>query len=195
MSGVKDKLDVPLSPLLPRLELTPPHARLLRGCGTAREALSRLVAAGALVEASRLVAHALPRREAVWWACMCGRAVPDEGERALDSTALLAAEHWVRKPDDLARRAAMEAAQGAAFQSAEAWAAVGAFWSGGSMAPPGQPDVPPGPQLTGLAVAGAVLLAATRRRPERSAERLVRFLDAADSIAAGGAGHMEAEEG
>lgn len=195
MAEILPKLAAPLLPLLPRLELDPPAAAAV-GTGTAAEGIARLEAAGLRNDAARLAAHALPKREAVWWGCMCARAVPDPALTPLDIEALLAAEAWVRKPDDDAlRRAAMEAAQRTGFRTPEAWAAVGAFWSGGSMAPAGQPAVPPPDHLTGVAISGGVVLAAVRLRPERAQDRLARFLASARDIAAGGAGRIQPEEG
>jgi hypothetical protein len=136
------KLATPLAPLLPRLELPPEAAAAVTGLQTAAEAITQLEARGFGHDALRLAAHALPKREAVWWACMCADAVPDPVLAPVDGAARVAAEAWVRKPgDDALRRAAWDAAQKTAYRSPEAWAAVGAFWSGGSMAPPGQPIV------------------------------------------------------
>ncbi len=189
------KLAAPLAPLLPRLELPPDVAAQLDGVETAAEGVMRLEAGGHVNDAVRLAAHALPRREAVWWACMCAMAVPDPALPPADEAARLAAEAWVRKPSDEAlRRQAWEAAQKTEFRSPEAWAAMGAFWSGGSMSPAGQPVVPPGEHLTGVAISGAVVMAAVRNRPERAPARLSRFLQAARDIAAGGAGRMPLEE-
>ncbi|MGX9963611.1 DUF6931 family protein [Roseomonas sp. F4] len=194
MTGNLPKLAAPLPPLLPRLELDPPAAHALAGVATAAEGIARLEAAGLRNEAARLAAHALPKREAVWWGCMCARAIPDPALLPVDAEALLAAEAWVRKPgDDGLRRAAMEAAQRTGFRTPEAWAAVGAFWSSGSMAPVGQPEVPPPDHLTGVAISGGVVLAAVRLRPERAQERLARFLASARDIAAGGAGRIDKE--
>jgi hypothetical protein len=180
---------------LPRLELEPPIQAALAGAQTAAEGVARLEAAGLYNEAARLSAHALPKREAVWWACMCAASVPDPALPPADAQARLAAEAWVRKPgDDALRRAAWEAAQMTAFRSPEAWAAVGAFWSGGSMSPEGQPVVPPAEHLTGVAVSGAVVLAAVRGKPDRAPARLARFVAAARDIAAGGAGRIPPEE-
>lgn len=196
MAETLPKLASPLVPLLPRLELDPPAASAIAGAQTAAEGIAKLEAAGLRNEAARLAAHALPKREAVWWGCMCARAIPDPGLPSADAEALLAAEAWVRRPgDDALRRAAMEAAQRTGFRTPEAWAAVGAFWSGGSMAPLGQPAVPPPEHLTGVAVSGGVVLAAVRLRPERAQDRLARFLAAARDIAAGGAGRLPPEEG
>ena len=87
----------------------------------------------------------------------------------------------------------MKQAETTGFGSAEAWAAVAAFWSGDSMAPPEAPKVPPQPHFTGLAVAGSVALAAARGPAVRRDDRLARFLTSAKDIAAGGAGRLEAE--
>lgn len=194
MAGTLTKLATPLAPLLPRLELPPDAAQLLTGASTAAEALLRLESGGFHVEAVRLTAHALPKREAVWWACMCAAAVPDPILPPFDASALSSAEAWVRQPsDDALRRKAWDAAQATAFKTPEAWAAVAAFWSGGSMAPAGQPVVPPAEGLTAQAVGGAVMLASVRGHPERAQARLGRFLGAARDIAAGGAGRLPVE--
>jgi hypothetical protein len=195
MSEKPNKLATPLAPLMPRLELDAEGARLLAGMADAAAGIEAFVAAARMTDAMRLIANALPKREAVWWACMCARAVPVATPHPADIEALTAAELWVRKPDETARRAAMEVAQKGGFRSPEAWAAVGAFWSGGSMAPEGQPVVPPAEHLTGVAVSGAVMLAAVRVAPERAPARFQRFLAAARDIAAGGAGRIPPEEG
>jgi hypothetical protein len=195
MSQTLPKLAGPLAPILPRLELDAEGLALLEGVADCAAGLDRLAGAGRHSDAVRLAAHALPKREAVWWACMCARAVPDPKLPAEDAAAIEAAEAWVRRPDDPSRRAAMEAAQKTGFRSAEAWAAVAAFWSGGSMSPAGQPDVPPADHLCGVAVGGAVVLAAVRVKPERADARFARVLESARAIAAGGAGRLPPEEG
>jgi hypothetical protein len=187
------KLEITLAPLLPRLELDAACQALVAGIDLAAGGIAALERGGKLIEACRLAAHALPKREAVWWCCMCARAVPDPTATPADAAALEAAERWVRRPEEEARRAAMAAAEAAAYRTTEAWAAVGAFWSGGSMSPVGQPVVPPGEHLTGVAVSGAVVLAAVRPPTARFDARLQRFLGAAREIAAGGPGRLEPE--
>lgn len=194
MSQTLPKLSVPLPPILARLELEPESEEALAGAQDALQGIEQLAEAGKLVEAARLVAHALPKREAVWWACMCARAVPDPALKPEDLASLAAAEAWVRRPEERARRAAAEIAEKTSFKSAEAWAAMGAFWSGGSLAPEGMADVPPGEHLTGVAIAGAIVLASVRVSVERQNERLLKFLDSARAIAAGGSGRIEPEE-
>ena len=189
-----NKLSSALSRVLPYLQLDARGATALGDCDDSLEALERLEQAGLLVEATRLVAHTLPAREAVWWACACSRHTAPSGARpALETTAREAAEAWVRRPTDEHRRAAMKEAEKAGFASPESWAAVAAFWSGDSMAPPEAPKVPPQPHFKGLAVAGAVALAAARGPASRREARLRRFLVSARDIADGGAGPIEAE--
>lgn len=172
------------------LAVMPDAAAVVRGAANAEDALARLCAADLFQGAIRLCAHALPAREAVWWACMCADHTATEDRPDEDRAARVAAEDWVRRPSDAARRAAMDRAQIAGLTSPEAWAGVGAFWSGGSMAPEGQPVVEPGPDLLGTAIAGSVLLASVRSDPARQPARLRRFLDSARDIAAGGPGRI-----
>lgn len=187
------KIAVPLAPIRARLELDATGEAALGDAADAPAALDALLAAGRLPDAMRLLAHALPKREAVWWACMCARGVPALAPRAQDLEALAAAEAWVRKPEEATRRACMTAGEKAGFVSPEAWAAAAAFWSGGSMAPEGLDPVPPAEHLTGAAVSGAIIMAALRHMPERMPRRLPRFLASAQDIARGGAGRIEPE--
>ena len=130
--------------MLPHLQLDEQGRSALAGCQDSIEALDRLERAGLLIEATRLIAHALPAREAVWWACACSRLSAASGTHlAAEAEVREAAEEWVRKPTDEHRRAAMKQAETTGFGSAEAWAAIAAFWSGDSMAPPEAPKVPP----------------------------------------------------
>jgi hypothetical protein len=156
-------------------------------------ALQSLENGGHHADAVRLIAHALPRREAVWWACMCARHSAPGTLAAADRQALEAAEAWVFRSEDAARRAAFVHAQEASFATPEAWAAVAAFWSGDSMAPVGQANVPPAPHLTGTAVAGSAVLASVREKPERRAARLIRFIESGRDIASGGSGRLPPE--
>lgn len=184
----------PTEALLPRVALGAEATLAVQDAAQVSDALDRLEAAGFLLEASRLLAHALPKREAVWWACMCAAHTAPADLPELDRQARETAEHWVRQQTDPLRRTAMQQAEAGGFTTPEAWAAVAAFWSGDSMAPEGQPAVPPAPHLTGTAVAGAVALAAARDAPARQATRLKRFLESGRNIAAGGPGRLPPEE-
>lgn len=189
-SPTPSKLDGPLPELVGRISAPPEALAAITGAARVPDAIERLGAAGFLLEAAKLTAHALPKREAVWWACMCARhTMPADAPAALGELCA-AAEAWVRQQTDESRRSAFDMAQALGLDTPEAWAAVGAFWSGDSMAPPDVPKVPPAPHLTGTAVAGSVNLAAVRGDPLKRDARLARFLQSARDIAAGGAGRL-----
>ncbi|HMK85625.1 MAG TPA: hypothetical protein VK437_06690 [Steroidobacteraceae bacterium] len=152
--------------------------------------LNELLAAGSLNEAVQFLAFALPPREAVWWACQCARDEWHEPAPPVLQAAVDAAERWVRQPTEEHRRAAMSCAQATDLKSPAAWAAVAAFWSGGSLAPENQPEVPPAPHLLGSAVAGAVMLAAVQSKPQLADPRRERYLASAIDIANGGTGRI-----
>jgi hypothetical protein len=182
-----------LHDVLERCGLPPEAQTLVLDVPEVSGVIGALVQGGFLVEATRVFAHALPKREAVWWACMCALHTAPETLPGADRKAREMAEEWVRRQSDMLRRAAMEEAQATGFQSPEAWAAVAAFWSGDSIAPLGNLPVPPPPHLTGVAVAGAVALSSVRTDPARKNLRLTKFLQAARDIAEGGAGRLEVE--
>jgi hypothetical protein len=194
MAGAFKKLAVPdLATLVSRATLPARALEPLRGCAEVSSAIDRLEAAGLAAEAVRMLAHALPKRESVWWACMCaGTTAPrDLGEP--DRLARETAELWVRQQTDDLRRSAMAHAEAAGCITPEAWTGIAAFWSGDSTAPVGQPARAPLPEQTGAAVAAAVTLAAVRGDGTRHAMRLKRFLESGRDIAAGGVGRLPPE--
>jgi hypothetical protein len=169
-----------------------PEARaLIAGCRTVPEALERLENGKLLRQAVRLVAYALPAREAVWWACMCASYtepadLPENDRRARD-----AAEAWVRRPSDETRSAAAARAEAADDKTPEVWAATAAGWSA---ALPSEPQRRvPSRKLAGTAVVSAVIQASLRTAPKRSRVRLERFLESAHDIASGGGGRLPPE--
>jgi hypothetical protein len=149
--------------------------------------------AGFLIEAAELAAYALPKREAVWWACLCADDTAPVDLPAADRSARQEAERWVRDRTELVRRHAMNRAEAAGFRTPEAWTAVAAFWSEGSLAPLGKPAVKPAPRLTGTAVSASIRLSAARGDPSDEAARLRLFMRRARTIAAGEPGRSAEE--
>jgi len=115
------------------------------------------------VDAVKALAHGMPERDSVSWACqssqkVAGKLNPEE------KAATQAAQAWVKNPTEANKLAAGEAASKTDFKGPGGWAAQAAAWSQ-SPAPaanpaPGAPATPAAPALTPAAVAGAVLLAA-----------------------------------
>ena len=127
-------------------------------------------------DAVRFVAHALPKREAVWWGWVCARRAAGENPPLKIKGALDATERWIAQPNEDNRRLAMAAAEKAELGTAAGCAGLAAFFSGGSLAPPEAPVVPPGEFLTAKAVGGAVIFAAVAQEPEKAPERFRSFV-------------------
>jgi hypothetical protein len=121
--------------------------------------LQALVAAEKLEDAVTFCAYLLPRREAVWWACGCTRASLGHiaGDRA---GALLAAEAWVREPDDGHRQAALELGSKGHCDDPLTWVALAAGWAGGFLVSGPHRSIPMPQYMTARATRTAILIAA-----------------------------------
>jgi predicted component of type VI protein secretion system len=164
-------------------ELDDEAKALLNDKQTPREFLALLSKRQLFSDAVRFLGHALPKPEAVWWACRCLKAALGDNLPITDQRAIAAAEQWVAEPTEPHRRAAENAAEATKYETAAGWAAAAAFWSGGSMAPADQPEVPPKETLTPQAAFVAINLAANvnpRKAPERYAEFLAIGTKVAD---------------
>jgi hypothetical protein len=168
-----------------RARLGPEAVALLRPGMTPRQYLGALGDAGRWLEAVRFLSWALPRREAVWWACQCVRHVHQPGDPQAALAALEATERWAAAPTDDNRRAAFAAAETADFGTPAGCVGAAAFWSGGSMAPSGLQAVAPGEHLMPGAVANAVQLATVLREPEKAGEKYRQFVALAAEVAVG----------
>jgi hypothetical protein len=152
------------------------HA-LLKENQPPREYLEALRVQGHLEDAVRFLAYSLPKREAVWWAWVCARRASGAEPAAPKVQAVLTAtEKWISQPTDENRRAVMPAAEAAGIGTAAGCAAMGAFFSGGSIAPPDAPPVPPGPYLTAKFVATSIVVSAVATEPDKADQKLAAFL-------------------
>jgi hypothetical protein len=176
------------------LRLPAQHASLLDLAHAPSMLLDTLVELDLIAEAARLVAYALPEREAVWWACMCAVHTAPESMAEAERRALGAAEAWVRRPEAATRREAAEAGRVHLRRTPGPWAARAAAWS---MPVPGavsdSAERPAAPATCSQAVEVAVALAAARDEPQRRDTRLARFVASGHDIAGGGAGRLPRE--
>lgn len=109
------------------------------------------------IAALMFTALALPKRDAVWWGCLTLRGMGTADPLTAEGVRL--AEAWCRHPEEEERRAAGEFAEENYFEGAGPWIAFAAFTTSGSMAPAGLQAVPPSPEISGKAVAMAIMLA------------------------------------
>lgn len=159
---------------------------LLRPDLTVRQFVEMLLDAELVVEAGRFLAQALPKREAVWWACVCVRQVSGSEAPPKAAAALDAAEKWVSEPTETNSQKAQTIAEAAGgMETPAGCAAMAAFWSGGSLAPPGKQVVAPGENMTATAVAGALIHAALAVDPENFIDKLSGFLSVGVAVATG----------
>jgi hypothetical protein len=143
-----------------------------------------LVASRQYPAAVDFLAHALPPREAVWWGCICLRhAAPELAPP--EQAACKAAVDWVLDPTDDIRQAAQKPGEAAGLATPAGGLALAATWTGGSLAPPKLPAVPPGPFLPAKAVAGAIKLAAAKGDPSRMADTQRLFVELGVGVAEG----------
>jgi len=131
--------------------------------------LQALVAAGKIEDAVTFCAYLLPRREAVWWACGCVKRALGHvaGDRA---AALLAAEAWVKEPDDGRRQAALEIGTKGHCDHPLTWVALAAGWTGGFLVSGPQRSIPMPQYMTARATRTAILISALSvKRDQRPA--------------------------
>ena len=168
-----------------RFKIGEEAAKLLRKEHTPRQFLDLLLEQKQFIDGIRFLAHALPKPEAVWWACACARSVAGAKPSPQVAAALQAAEKWVADPSEENRRAAMPAAEAAELGTPAGCAAVAAFWSGGSLGPPHTPVVPPGEHLTAHGVASSIMLAAVQTEPAKAPEKYRQFVALGIEVANG----------
>ena len=171
------------------LELTEEAIQLLVANISPADFLQQLIDNALYSDAVMFLANALPKREAVWWACLCARHGMTEKSPATDIKAVELAEAWVYKPVQEVCEPTFSAAEATEFKTPAGWAAMSAFWSGENMSPSKEAVVPPTPDLTGKAVNGAVQLAAVvGSEPESINGNYQLFLAKGIDIACGGDG-------
>jgi len=112
-------------------------------------------------------AFILARREAVWWGLQSVRAI-DPG--VAGHPAFVAADAWVRAPDEERRQTALRLGEDGDKRRPEAWLASAAGYAGGNMAPPGVDPIAMPPELTPVAIKAAIILTvADQPLPEQAA--------------------------
>jgi hypothetical protein len=124
-------------------------------------------------DAIQVIAHHLPKRQAVFWAMTCVRQSGDPLTPEMEG-ALRAAETWIADPNEDNRKAALKAAEAADSATAAGCTALAAFYSGGL---PRTDDPKMNARahfMTAKLVAAAVLLCATATA-EQMLSRLTSF--------------------
>jgi hypothetical protein len=167
-----------------KFKLSEPAAKLLRPDMQARPFLDSLIDQEHFADAVRFLAHSMPKREAMWWACLCTR--PEKGAVLPPEAAAAhkAAEDWVCKPSDEKRRAAFAAGEVEDMPPPIKLTCTAIFFSEGSLAPAGLPPVPPADHLGATTAANAIIVAAVAE-PPKIAAKYKQYLALGQDVAAG----------
>jgi hypothetical protein len=150
-----------------------------------REFISALIENKKCVDAIRFLAHALPAREGIWWGCLCMQHASGDDLPPPDRAAATAAVLWVMQPTEETRAAAKARAEAAGPASAAGALAMAANLTGGSIAPPNVPPVPPAPFASAQAMARAVKLASIKCEPALILKAQRSYVELAIRVAEG----------
>jgi len=166
-------------------ELEPEPRSLLRDAMSPREFLEALLAGKHPRAGIDFIAHALPAREAVWWGCLCLQHATGGDFSALDKAACRAAVEWIMQPTEEHRIAAQATGQEVGLSTPAGQLAMAVNQTGGNIAPPNAPPIPPAPYAPAKAVALAVMLASTKVDPIRIVETQRLFVELGIGVAEG----------
>lgn len=171
----------PLVAVCERLGLSP-AARALASEVDDPETLTRLLTDKQhYQDALLLTAGRLPRRQMIWWGCVCAWHVGRPMLPAAAEAALHAVVRWLQDPGETSRCALARAAETAGLHTTAGAIAQAAFWSEGSMIAAGLPEVT-APPLAAPRLIVAALAAAAQSGPDGPDACKRCFLDLAAQL-------------
>jgi hypothetical protein len=118
------------------------------------QVLVALDAKGALIDMLQLLAHALPVREATWWACLSARDIVSDKL----TPSIKAAEAWVLHPSEDTRYQARDALDNVSNEDETVLCSMAASFADGTLGPGENEDYDAPPGAVGAAVFGMALL-------------------------------------
>jgi hypothetical protein len=181
-----------LEELAPQCEWSRSVNSFLTPRATFRTVLQSLINHEYWFDATTLLAHALPQREAVWWAALVCDDYLDanalQGEqREEEEVVLAAARAWVGAPEEPLRIKAYHAAMAIPNRVPSHWVGMSVFWATGNITLDAGVVTPPPPYLYARGVSAAIDLAANLTAHART-EVYQRALGRGVDVASGGDG-------
>lgn len=173
-------------------DLTEPSAALLTDEIGPAEFIKALSDAGQWLDAARVLACALPRREAVWWACVCARGMAGVAGDEAQQHSMAAAEKWVYEPTDERRTAAYVSVQKCRDDSGGKYCALAAAFSEEVLPLGGEQKIEVESSLFPNLVFFIIMQAADEGEEDLMDQRLQEYLAIGEDIARGGSGKKEA---
>ncbi len=153
--------------------------------------IEELSSAEKWLDAVKVLAHALPRREAVWWACMCATQMDKLTDNESEKSALESAEKWVFKPTEEHRADAFLLAQRSRTNSVGTFCALAAAFSDDTLIISEDQKIDIDTSGFGKMVAGIIAMSAAEGKGARFDQRIQNFLISGRAIACGGNGVIE----
>lgn len=167
------------------LDLEEDSLRLLLPAMTTDEFISQLIENGQFADAIRVLSIYLPKRDSIFWGHQSVQLALGANLSKVEQDAMDSVLAFLKDPTEENRRQTHAAAEATQFHSGASWVALSAFWSEGSIAPAGLPEVPPDENLCGQAVSGALMMTATAGDPTRCQERFRKILDLGKEVMQG----------
>lgn len=158
---------------------------LLQAPLTARQFFDLLLEQGCYADARRVLAHALPKRRALWWACTCARDLYPSVPPPAVAEVLDLVCRYAERGDEISRRRAEALGRQFGSDDVTCCLALAAFFSGDNISRPDLPVVAPAPFITGRLVEVVVYLAAVSKDPACYRDHLRCYLEHGLRIALG----------
>ncbi len=151
--------------------------------------VATLIGQKQFADAVRFTAFNLPRREAIWWAALClwdaCRVGEDEKLPMAVDGVFRTLVAWLQEPSEANRRAVEAAGRETGSASPYGQLATAAFFSGGNVSLPDQPEVEPKPSSTAKAAASVVLAASKMKKPPNAVAAQQAYLVLAADLTKG----------
>lgn len=189
-ADLKKMPDKPAAEILAKVKAKPIVAPDTPADASVADMLKAFDGKASFADQFQLLAHALPVREGVWWACLAAEAYFPGGPETYPEH-LTAAKAWVRKPGGETRAATEKALQSADPVDDTTPCAQAALYAKGTMGTGLLDDMPTKPGFAGLFVYRMVLSAwSLAKAPEEKVATGRRLVDQALDIARGGNGRV-----
>ena len=150
-----------------------------------REFLEALLARKQYVASIDFLAHALAPRDSIWWGCLCLQHAQGSALSDADKAACQAAVRWIFTPTEENRAAAGAPAEAAGPATPSGGLARAAFQTGGSIATPKCPPIPPPLFAPAKAVSISVKLSSTKAEAARISEAQKLYAELGMALAEG----------
>jgi hypothetical protein len=176
--------------IIPLLDVSTAEAELLSEIRYDLRILHKLLADEQYEPAIKYLAYGLPKREAIWWGFICSEEAEKDLSDELVPRALSTVQEWVKTPSEELRRTAGAIAKDLENYTPISWIATAIFWSGGSIAKVGAPEIDPQPYMYAKAISNGLLIAADQLG--NNPATLQKFINRGLHIAMGGNGRIAA---